>query len=250
MILSSSICKTNKYYRNGFGADFDQDRAEFVDLVATTFFGVCYENEDNPHTENYYPYYGKKMSMDTMDEFDAAFLTLGLDADQGQLCFLDSGINGDVNWTVEDGQLKLSYLPTGEEFYGMFYWDSTNQKRYILLYLNDYNLWLTDDTTASYVVYPDEVTDTIALTAIQNYCYAQNPDLEKFVNAEEYGVYWSIISADENEIEVLFRSYTGTNVRYYIDKATGNTHVTEFVPFISDAETPTDETLNVWDYLD
>ena len=45
---------------------------------------------------------------------------------------------------------------------------------------------------------------------------------------------------------VLFRSYTGAQVRYYIDRATGDVHVTEFVPGITPEGMPSEESLNVW----
>ena len=48
---------------------------------------------------------------------------------------------------------------------------------------------------------------------------------------------------------VLFRSYTGAQIRYYIDRATGETYVTEFVPGITAQEQQTEERLNVRDYL-
>jgi hypothetical protein len=93
------------------------------------------------------------------------------------------------------------------------------------------------------------ITDDQALAAIQNYCRLNNPDLEKVENAGEYQVYWEIVSSDAKEIVVLFRSYTGAQIRYYIDPVSGDTTVTEFVPGISSAEERTDESLNVWEYI-
>lgn len=97
---------------------------------------------------------------------------------------------------------------------------------------------------------PDAViTDEQALTAIKNYCYINNPDLEAIEKAGEYPVYWNITSSDEKQIVVLFRSYTGAEVRYYIDKNSGDTYVTEFVPGILTEEERTDESFNVKDYF-
>lgn len=87
------------------------------------------------------------------------------------------------------------------------------------------------------------------LSAIKNYCYTLNPNLEGIVNAEEYPVYWDISSTDEHEIVVLFRSYTGAQNRYYIDQTTGDTYVTEYVPGITPEEQRTDESFNVRDYF-
>ncbi len=52
-----------------------------------------------------------------------------------------------------------------------------------------------------------------------------------------------------DQIVVLFRSYTGALVRYYIDPASGETYVTEFVSGITPEEERTEETLNVKDYI-
>ena len=94
----------------------------------------------------------------------------------------------------------------------------------------------------------EELSDEQALSAIRNYCYSMNPELKSIVNAGEYPVYWEVSSSDEQEIVVLFRSYTGAQKRYYIDRITGDTYVTEFVPEIFTEEQKTDESLNVRDY--
>ncbi len=95
----------------------------------------------------------------------------------------------------------------------------------------------------------DVITDEQALSAIKNYCHITNPDLEAIEKAGEYPVYWEVVSGGENEIVVLFRSYTGAEVRYYIDPASGDTYVTEFVSGITPEEERTDESFNVKDYL-
>ena len=94
------------------------------------------------------------------------------------------------------------------------------------------------------------ITDEQALSAIRNYCYANNPELESIEEDGEYPVYWEIASSDENEIVVLFRSYTGAEIRYYIDPVSGETYVTEFVSGITDEEERTDESFNVKDYYE
>ena len=94
------------------------------------------------------------------------------------------------------------------------------------------------------------LTDELALSAIKNYCYAGNPDLEGIVNAGEHPVSWDIASSDAQEVVVLFRSYTGAEIRYYIDRSTGDAYVTEFVPGITPEEARTEESLNVWEFLD
>ena len=94
------------------------------------------------------------------------------------------------------------------------------------------------------------INEEQALSAIQKYCYTNNPDLKHIVDDGEYKVYWETENGTDDEIIVLFRSYTGAQIRYHIDRTSGETYVTECVPGISDKEERTDEVLNVWDYLD
>ena len=93
-------------------------------------------------------------------------------------------------------------------------------------------------------------TDEQALSAIKNYCFANNPELEDMVKSGDYTIYWEIESSKDNQIVVLFRSYTGAELRYYIDSVSGDTYVTEFVKGITDGEQRTEETFNALDYVD
>ncbi len=93
------------------------------------------------------------------------------------------------------------------------------------------------------------VEDELALSIIKNYCLSQNPDLQRIVDAGEYQVSWEIESSNEQQVVILFRSYTGALVRYYIDRATGDTYVTEFVPGITAEEQRTEESFKLWDQV-
>ena len=93
------------------------------------------------------------------------------------------------------------------------------------------------------------ISDEQALAAIKRYCYLNNPDLEGMEKAGEYPVYWDVSSSDEQEIVILFRSYTGAQIRYHIDPVSGEAYVTEFVPGITAEEERTDESLNIWEYI-
>lgn len=95
----------------------------------------------------------------------------------------------------------------------------------------------------------ETLSDEQALAAIRNYCFTVNPDLESIADAGEYPVYWEIVSGDERETVVLYRSYTGAQLRYYIDRVSGEVRVTEFVPGITDEEQRTDESFNVREYI-
>lgn len=94
------------------------------------------------------------------------------------------------------------------------------------------------------------LSDEQALSAVRNYCCAVNPELESMVSGGEHRIYWEISSSDEDGIVVLYRSYTGAQIRYYIDRLTGDAYSTEFVPGITPEEERTEESLNVWDYTD
>lgn len=94
------------------------------------------------------------------------------------------------------------------------------------------------------------LSDEQAAAAIRRYCRIVNPDLESVASGGEAPVYWEVSSSDESRIVVLFRSYTGAQIRYYIDPLSGETYVTEFVPGITADEARTDESLNAWDYID
>ena len=93
------------------------------------------------------------------------------------------------------------------------------------------------------------ITVDRAVSAVRRYCMLGNPDLAGIVGSGDYPAYWDISSVGENEIVVLFRSYTGAENRYYIDPVSGQTYVTERVPGIIDEERRTEESLNAWDYL-
>ena len=95
-----------------------------------------------------------------------------------------------------------------------------------------------------------KITDDQALNAIKKYCFEKSPDLEGMVNSGEYEIYWNVESSSETEIVVLYRSYTGAQVRYYINPTSGDTYETEFMPGISSEEERTEETFNVRDYIE
>lgn len=93
------------------------------------------------------------------------------------------------------------------------------------------------------------INEDQALTAIQNYCCSNNSELEQYRNTKEGPVYWAVSSDENNQIVIVFRSYTGSINHYYIDAVTGDTYVTEMVPGITDGEQKTEEHFNVKDYL-
>ena len=131
---------------DGFGAEFILEQQETVDVIGTTFYGVYCECWDYSADSFYYPYYGNEMSMDTMDEFNAAFLKLGTEDDLGEFCFLATGINSDVTWSMEDGRLIMTNINSGDIYEGLFYWDTEGQKMYVCVRVEEYDVWMTADT--------------------------------------------------------------------------------------------------------
>ena len=93
------------------------------------------------------------------------------------------------------------------------------------------------------------MSDEQALAAVERYCYSSNPDLKGIADSGEYPVSWQISEYSDEQIVILYRSYTGAEVRYYIDPVTGDAYATEFVSGVTAEEQRTDETLNVWDYV-
>lgn len=93
------------------------------------------------------------------------------------------------------------------------------------------------------------LTEEQALEAIKKYCYENNPDLKDMEGSDEQTLYWEVSTNDTGERVVLYRSYTGAQIRYYIDPVSGDTYVTELVPGIIDDEQRTEESFNVRDYL-
>lgn len=106
------------------------------------------------------------------------------------------------------------------------------------------NSEMSEDTTL------ESITSDQALEAIKNYCVKQQPDLADMANSDDYTIYWEVESSDADKIVVLYRSYTGAQVRYYVDPKTGDVYVTEFMSGITEEEERTEETFNVKEYME
>ena len=91
-----------------------------------------------------------------------------------------------------------------------------------------------------------EITAEMAYEGVSNYCHSaydwsvakDNPDIMYVQMGEE----------TDSAYLVVFRSYTGAFVNFYVDKASGTTRMEEYVPTLdvkSDAGT-----INLYDYID
>ena len=90
------------------------------------------------------------------------------------------------------------------------------------------------------------VTEEMAYEGVYNYCrgaydwsIAENdPDVMFLEMGEE----------TDAEYQVIFRSYTGAYVYFYVDKSNGTTRLTEYVPILEIEEAA--GTIDLYDYLD
>ena len=98
------------------------------------------------------------------------------------------------------------------------------------------------DTT----VVQNEISEEMAYDGVYNYCHStydwsiaeDNPDIMYLKMGEE----------TDSEYQVIFRSYTGTFVYFYVDKSSGATRLIEYVPNLDIEEEA--GTINLYDYLE
>ena len=91
-----------------------------------------------------------------------------------------------------------------------------------------------------------EITAEMAFEGVSNYCdsaydwsIAKNDSSVMYIEMGE---------ETDSAYQVVFRSYTGAFVNFYVDKATGTTKMEEYVPTL-DVRSETG-TINLFDYLD
>ena len=90
------------------------------------------------------------------------------------------------------------------------------------------------------------ITAEMAYQGVNNYCHSQydwsvaeeNPSM----------MYVTMGDSTESEYKVIFRSYTGAFVNFYVDKASGKTRMVESVPAL-DVDSVVG-TINLFDYLE
>ena len=95
------------------------------------------------------------------------------------------------------------------------------------------------------VAQPTPITEEMAYEGVNNYCHStydwsvaeENPSIMYVEMGEE----------TESDYHVVFRSYTGAFVHFYVDKTSGNTRMVEEVPAL-DVEEETG-TIDLFDYL-
>ena len=90
------------------------------------------------------------------------------------------------------------------------------------------------------------ITADMAYEGINNYCHSaydwsvakDNPDIMSLTMGEE----------TDSAYQVVFRSYTGAFVHFYVDKASGTTRIVEKVPSLNVEEET--GTIDLFEYLE
>ena len=90
-----------------------------------------------------------------------------------------------------------------------------------------------------------EITAEMAYEGVSNYCHStydwsvakENPSIMYVQMGEE----------TDSTYQVVFRSYTGAFVNFYVDKASGTTRMEEYVPSLNIKEEA--GTIDIFDYL-
>ena len=91
-----------------------------------------------------------------------------------------------------------------------------------------------------------QISKKMALEGVSNYCHSaydwsaaeENPDIMGVEMGEE----------NDSAYQVVFRSYTGALVHFYVDKVSGTTRMVESVPALHVEEEA--GTINLFDYID
>lgn len=96
------------------------------------------------------------------------------------------------------------------------------------------------------VIQHADITAEMAFEGVSNYCHSEYD----WSIAEENPSMMSVTMGKETETEykVIFRSYTGALVNFYVDKSSGKTRMVESVPAL-DVDSVTG-TIDLLDYID
>lgn len=90
-----------------------------------------------------------------------------------------------------------------------------------------------------------KITAEMAFEGVNNYCHSEYD----WSIAEENPSIMHVTMGEETDsvYQVVFRSYTGALVNFYVDKTNGSTRIVEYVPTL-DVENETG-TIDLFDYL-
>ena len=120
---------------------------------------------------------------------------------------------------------------------------------FVALFLCSCNNIKVNDTQSTDLQTEDTlrtITEEMAYEGVNNYCHKEydwsvakdNPDIMFVQMGEE----------TDSAYQVVFRSYTGAFVHFYVDKTSGTTKMVEKVPSLNVEEEA--GTINLFDYLE
>ena len=120
---------------------------------------------------------------------------------------------------------------------------------FVTLFLCSCNNNKVNDTQSSDVQTEDTlrtITEEMAYEGVNNYCHSaydwsvakDNPDI----------MYVQLGEETDSAYQVIFRSYTGAFVYFYVNKTSGKTSMVEKVPSLNVEEDA--GTINLFDYLE
>lgn len=93
------------------------------------------------------------------------------------------------------------------------------------------------------------LTDEEAMTGFTNYLYFKVKNLQMILDEGKLPCTWGIASSSKDEIMIMFKSHTGVLLRYYVNRNSGKTYVTQY-SIQTNSYYRTKETLNVREYID
>ena len=99
----------------------------------------------------------------------------------------------------------------------------------------------TENDTAS----QNGISKEMAFEGVDNYCHSEYDWTIAEENPEI--MYVKLGEETETEYQVVFRSYTGSFVYFYVNKSDGTTRLVEYVPTLNIEEDA--GTINIYDYL-
>ena len=102
-----------------------------------------------------------------------------------------------------------------------------------------------NETASSSIASQNIISEEMAFEGVNNYCHSEydweiakdNPEIMYVEMGEE----------TETEYQVVFRSYTGAFVYFYVNKSNGTTRLVEYVPALNIEEDA--GSINIYDYL-
>lgn len=104
----------------------------------------------------------------------------------------------------------------------------------------------TENETASYpIASQNSISEEMAFEGVNNYCHSEY-DWEVAKDNPEI-MYVEMGEETETEYQVVFRSYTGSFVYFYVNKSNGTTRLVEYVPTLNVEEEA--GSINIYDYL-